>query len=84
MARAPRKPKRKEVPGILEAGDDAVLTVVELQRRLGWSDDVLRTMTRLGLPTIKAGRRRYCISSSVIKWFRQLEQEAGDGKSQPE
>jgi hypothetical protein len=54
---------------------EAIYTVSELKRRLGWSDATLRAARRRGLRVMRSGKRAYVAGNDFYEFLRR---EDGD------
>jgi len=65
-------------PGSVHA--DELLTLKELQRRLGWGEHSVRKARQAGLRLVRFGNKKYCLGRDLLAFFDGLE-SAHEGRT---
>lgn len=78
-----RKPLATPAPRQLGmVSRDEVGPLEEIGRRMGWGNEMLATVQRMGLRTVVIGRRKYVTGNAVYRFVEHLATMAADAAEQ--
>jgi hypothetical protein len=67
-------------PGPIRAGE--VYTLRQAARRLNWARKSVADAQKAGLRTVLFGRQKFVTGAEVLRFFKALESQQGNGKSE--